>query len=515
MRWPKLSPRSIAIWFGLLKELRALLATPWRGPPQAPGTDSFGRALQARRGGASGGPMADRDALHSPSRTEPATPHLPAQRGVSRGRMTLLFTVMLVTAAGNTAMQSVMPSIGTELGVADVWISLAYTWSALLWVVCAPYWARRSDRRGRKAMMALGLVGFILSFALCGTLLWLGLNGVLGAMATLLLFAAARSLYGGFGSAAPPAVQAYVASRTPRAERTQAMALIASSFGLGTVIGPALAPLLVFPLTGLPGPFFAFTLLAIVVLVALRVSLPNDDPMFPARSEVVGAPFRANPNPGGSEDGEGGGAAGEPDIPNLSWRDPRLRPWLFAGLVGGHAQAAFLGIVGFFILDRLGLRATPNEGTGPIGLVLMCGAIATLLAQWGLIPRFKLGPRSSTLWGMALSIVGVLAFAASSNLHAIALGMAIASLGFGLFRPGYTAGSSLAVSRAEQGQIGGIIASVNGAAYVVAAPIGVWLYGHHAWIGFLTICALCGVVFVVGWRSLESDAVLEGRREER
>ncbi|RZV33801.1 MAG: MFS transporter, partial [Sphingomonadaceae bacterium] len=48
--------------------------------------------------------------------------------------MALLFAVMLVTAAGNTAMQSVMPSIGTALGVADVWISLAYSWSALLWV---------------------------------------------------------------------------------------------------------------------------------------------------------------------------------------------------------------------------------------------------------------------------------------------------------------------------------------------------------------------------------------------
>ena len=39
---------------------------------------------------------------------------------------------------------------------------------------------------------------------------------------TLLFFAAARSLYGGFGSAAPPAVQAYVAARTARSERTQA-----------------------------------------------------------------------------------------------------------------------------------------------------------------------------------------------------------------------------------------------------------------------------------------------------
>ena len=82
-----------------------------------------------------------------------------------RARVALLFTVMLVTAAGNTAMQSVMPSIGTALQVEDFWISLAYTWSALLWMLCAPFWARRSDRRGRKAMMALGLMGFISSFA--------------------------------------------------------------------------------------------------------------------------------------------------------------------------------------------------------------------------------------------------------------------------------------------------------------------------------------------------------------
>jgi MFS family permease len=455
--------------------------------------------------------MAEPDPASIAARSAVEAPRKP----ISRERLALLFMVMLVTAAGNTAMQSVMPSIGTELGVADVWISLAYTWSALLWVICAPLWARRSDKRGRKAMMALGLVGFIASFALCGLILWFGLAGALPAMWTLLLFAAARSLYGGFGSAAPPAVQAYVASRTPRAERTQAMALIASSFGLGTVIGPALAPLLVFPATGLPGPFFAFAILALIVLVALRISLPNDDPMFPTRSKVVGAPYGANSNPQidddrdenpGSDDGVGA------DVPRLSWRDPRLRPWLIAGLVGGHAQAAFLGIVGFFILDRLGLRATPNEGTGPIGLVLMCGAIATLLAQWGLIPRLKLGPRSSTLWGMALSIVGVVVFAVSNDLHSIALGMAIASLGFGLYRPGFTAGASLAVSRAEQGQTGGIIASVNGAAYVVAAPIGVWLYGHHAWIGFLTICALCAAVFVMGWRSLARDEVLEAPR---
>ena len=454
--------------------------------------------------------MADTE-QHELTFTTP-TPH----QTVTRGRMVLLFMVMLVTAAGNTAMQSVMPSIGTELGVEDFWISLAYTWSALLWVICAPIWARRSDRRGRKSMMAVGLVGFIASMVLCGMVLIFGLAGFISAGATLIFFAAARSLYGGFGSAAPPAVQAYVASRTARSERTQALALIASSFGLGTVIGPALAPLLIFPQTGLAGPFFAFAIIAVIVLIALRLRLPDDNPTFAARGAVVTAPYGTSSSAQMSDDetdDEGTDRdATEPapttEIPNLSWRDRRIRTWVAAGLMGGHAQAAMLGISGFFILDRLGLRADPTAGTGPIGLVLMCGAIATLLAQWGLIPMLKLGPRASTMWGMALALVGVVMFSVAYDLHTIALGFATASLGFGLYRPGFTAGASLSVTRIEQGQIGGIVASVNGACYILAPAVGVWLYGHHPTIGFSAIGLLCAIVFTLGWRRLDHDDVL-------
>lgn len=435
---------------------------------------------------------------------------------IPSGRMALLFMVMLVTAAGNTAMQSVMPSIGTALGVADVWISLAYSWSALLWVVCAPFWARRSDKRGRKAMMALGLVGFITSFVLCGAALWAGLAGWMTAFWTLVAFALARSLYGGFGSAAPPAVQAYVAARTPRAERTRALSLIASSFGLGTVIGPALAPLMVVPFlgVGLTGPFLAFSAIGVVALVLLRLRLPDDEPQYAARGQAVaysssgsGAPV--DPQEAGEAE-EAPGTLSEP--PHLSWRDPRLRPWVFAGLFGGHAQAMVLGIAGFLVLDRLGLRDTPAEGAGPVGLVLMAGAIATLLAQWGLIPRFDLGPRAATLWGIATAAFGTAVLAVADDLHLIALSYAIASLGFGLFRPGTTAGTSLAVTRAEQGQASGIVASLAGASYIYAPALGVWLYGHSDWLGFGLIVALCLIVLVHGWFKLQADKDLTRER---
>lgn len=427
---------------------------------------------------------------------------------ISRARMALLFTVMLVTAAGNTAMQSVMPSIGTALQVNDVWISLAYSWSALLWVICAPIWARRSDRRGRKAMMALGLIGFVVSMTLCGLILWAGLAGWITAFGTLLAFAAARSLYGGFGSAAPPAVQAYVASRTPRSERTQALSLIASSFGLGTVIGPALAPLMVLPFMGLglTGPFICFAVLGLAALVLLRLRLPNDEPQFAARGRAYGAPYGGESGDAPHSDDDDDRHGLEPS--KLSWSDPRIRPWVTAGLIGGHAQAMILGISGFLVLDRLGLRETPEAGAGPVGIVLMSGAIATLLAQWGIIPRFDLGPRTATLSGILIAGFGTAILGAAGDLHTIALGYSIALLGFGLFRPGTTAGTSLAVTRSEQGQASGVVASVTGASFIYAPALGILLYNFNDWLGFGLIVSLCLAVLVLGWRGLQADNVL-------
>ena len=134
--------------------------------------------------------------------------------GLSRGRFALLFSVMLVAAAGNTAMQSLLPAIGRELEVADIWVAVAFSLSAVIWVVMAPIWARRADRRGRRALMRLGLYGFIVSMLICGGALAAGLAGQAGGMLVFTIFMLGRTLYGAFGSASPPAVQAYIAART-------------------------------------------------------------------------------------------------------------------------------------------------------------------------------------------------------------------------------------------------------------------------------------------------------------
>ena len=406
-------------------------------------------------------------------------------------------------------MQSALPAIASELDLADVWVSLAFSWSALLWVMTAPKWARLSDRRGRKALMSLGVIGFVASMGLCGLVLWLGLNGYIGAALTFVAFALFRSLYGGFGSAAPPAVQAYIAARTEREERAKALSLLASSFGLGTVIGPALAHFLVFEPFGLAGPLIIFALFGLLVLLALKLRLPNDTPRFEARGMIASYPNAASMNQPTRDDS--GGEDEENLAPlqeqvRLHWLEPRLKSWMIAGLLGGHAQAILLGVVGFLIRDRLGLHDLPKEAVEATGSVMFVGAMATLLAQWGLIPILTISPRNSVLWGSLLAFLGVALVGVSYDFYGITLGFAIASLGFGLYRPGFTAGASLAVNRHEQGDVAGKIASVNGAAYIFAPAIGVALLNWWEPATFIMIGS--ALLFLILWGRKALNEVL-------
>jgi MFS family permease len=422
---------------------------------------------------------------------------IPPRRRVGGSALTtphflLLFTAMLVAAAGNTALQSVMPAIGREIGIADIWTAMAYTSSAILWVLLAPFWARQSDVHGRKPLILMGIGGFIASMALCGLMLVFGLKGILSGAATFTLFAIARAIYGSLGCAIPSATQAYLASRTRRAARVSALSALSSSFGLGTIVGPAMAPLFVLPFVGLPGPLFAFAAIAIIVFTAILLWLPND--RYARRGGGRGAAM-SYPSQASSVTGASVVAATSPHHARLKWNDPRIRPWILAGVASGHAQAATLTCLGFFIIDRLGLA--PNGSETSIAIVMMAGASATLAAQWGLIPRLALSPRALILWGSLIAAVGLAGTMVAPDLYGIVIGFAVASLGFGLTRPGFTGGASLAVSLAEQGGVAGVITSANGISFVAAPGVGMLLYAVDPRLPFAVSALL--LIALIPW----------------
>lgn len=367
----------------------------------------------------------------------------------------ILFAVSLIAAAGNMALQSVLPAIGREFRLSDTLVAGAFAISALMWTVASPFWARLSDTMGRKRVILIGLGGFVASMTGFGLAATSGLEHWLGAVIAFTLMAVARTIYGVFGSAAPIASQAYVADRTSPQERTQAMSLLASAQGLGTVIGPALAPFFVLPLVGLAGPMYAFALFGAVVLIVVWRRLPS--------GEVVRIP---------SESGRK-----KDDAAKGLWRDPRVRDYLLYGLLVTGAQAVNIAVLGFHIIDELALTGVAARDAQPfIGIAMLAGAAATLMAQWGLIPLLKLQPADLMKWGAGLALAGNALSIASPGYYGVVIGYAVVSMGVGFARPGFTAGSSLSVGPSEQGAVAGLMMSLAGLSFLAPPVIGVALY---------------------------------------
>ncbi|MET0248176.1 MAG: MFS transporter [Sphingobium sp.] len=380
----------------------------------------------------------------------------------------LLFGAMLVIASGNTGLQSVLPAIGRSLKVPDPLVATAFSFSALLWAMAAPFWAKRIGRIGARRMVLTGLAGFIGATALCALSLTAGLVGWVTGGVAFAGFIVGRTVYGSFGAAAPPAAQAQIVMQTPRDERVKALSLLASAFGLGTILGPAFAPFFLLPVVGLAGPLYMFALaggamwLAVLLFLSdfraphLR-AVPAAEPGI--GSEPVDAPADADE------------LAGEKVV---RWRDSRIWPWMLSGLVAGHAQAIVGQTLAFLLIDRIAVA--PAVAQPLIGIVLMAGAASALLAQWGVIPRLDMQPRSVVLWGAGLAALGCAGVAFAPGLHAIGVSFAIASLGFGFLRPGFTAGASLAVEEAEQGSVAGRVTAANGLVFMFGPAVGILMY---------------------------------------
>lgn len=422
----------------------------------------------------------------------------------------VMFLVMLAIAAGNTALQSVLPALGRSLGVADSAVAAAFSVSALLWVVAAPFWANRSDRYGHRTMVLLGMWGFCVSLFTCGIFLAAGINGWIPPTAAFVAFVAGRVIYGSFGSAAPPAVQAIVAGRTTREERTRALSLLASAFGLGTILGPAVAPYLVVHALvfgvqiGLSGPAFFATAIGLVVIVAVMRLLPRDEGLQNGHGAAS-----AYPSIGGQPTGANITAATATGGERVRYLDPRIRGWMIVGLVMGHAQAMAGQTIGFLVIDRLALP--PIEALQPTGLVLMMGAGAALLVQWGIIPLLDLKPPALVKIGLMIAAVGCVATGSATSLYGIATGYALAAMGFGFCRPGYTAGSSLAVGQAAQGSVAGKVTAVNGASFVLGPSLGVGLY--ELWRPLPYLVAAAALLALVVYALVSPSLVRSGTGE--
>lgn len=376
----------------------------------------------------------------------------------------ILFVSLMCMGAGQSVMYGILPSLARQLRLSEFQAQLPFAASATIWIYTSTFWGKKSDHWGRRPVILMGLAVFGLSFALFAGFAQAGVSGFLGVAIAYPCMIAARALYGLFGSGASPAAQAYVVDRTTRAERTRGVATISAAFGLGTTFGPVVGTLLV--VFGTFVPYYFTALVAFASAAAIWYLLPE----------------RTRPR-----------LRLDHEQPKLSWRDPRILPFVIFGTGISTAGAIPIPIIGYLFIDLLHLSRTDAPQYTNIGL--LASSLAALFAQLVIVQRSSMSARALILWGTFVGLASFLLFAVSHQFGPLVIALVISGLGFGMVRPGYAAAASLAVDPDEQGAVAGIIGATSAAGFIFGPLMATKLYklspAAPFWFGAILMAALC------------------------
>ena len=168
----------------------------------------------------------------NPSADVPPQDFSPLERRVT---LIALMIVFLLSALDQTIVATAMPRIVAQLSGLDLypWVTTAYLLAS---TVMVPIYGKLSDIFGRKPILVIGIVLFMVGSVLCGLSGEFGhLPLIGGGMVQLIVFRAVQGL-GGAGLIT--SAFAVIADLYPPRERAKMGGLFGSVFGLASVVGP-------------------------------------------------------------------------------------------------------------------------------------------------------------------------------------------------------------------------------------------------------------------------------------
>ncbi|MGD8904855.1 MAG: MFS transporter [Anaerolineae bacterium] len=182
----------------------------------------------------------------------------------NRRNVTILSLTLGVVMLGFGMVMPIFPFYIESMGASATELGLLVAISPFIQLVASPMWGSISDRRGRKPVLVVGLLGYGISMVLFGlsTELWM-------------LFVA-RGVGALLSAATMPTTMAYVSDSTSEQDRGGGMGALGAAMGLGMVLGPALGGLL--GSESLSTPFFLTAAVCLVTLVLVLLLLPESLP---------------------------------------------------------------------------------------------------------------------------------------------------------------------------------------------------------------------------------------------
>ena len=398
----------------------------------------------------------------------------------NKAALTTVFLAVLIDLMGFGIVLPLLPFYASTFKASPVAIGLLYSIYSLAQLIFSPIWGGFSDRIGRRPIMLMSTLGASLAYLRFGL-----------AHSFILLFFS-RLIAGRMGGNISTA-QAYVADVTSPEERAQGMGLVGAAFGIGFVMGPAIASFVIHPaflkLFRIPlqnkyaVPGFVADSLSFLSFLLVLFKLPETaqsrggDPERILKSSIFTKSFWQS---------------------IVSQKSSGMK-YLFPMLMGSvflysFAQSSLYSSFPLFCEARLKLSA---EKVGALYAYL--GLIAVIV-QGGLIKNLvkRFGEQRLFLMGSVLMVTGFALVPLAHSMKFLILFLALLSLGGSLMGPTL---NSLISKEADPSKIGRAMGTSQGMAALgrVAGPTwGGFLYGFSPGIPFLATASCLSLTILVG-----------------
>ena len=341
-------------------------------------------------------------------------------------------------------------------------------------------WGKLSDKYGRKPLIVIGLIGFVV------------MNLLTGLATSLTMLYIARIIGGIFTSSVIPVSNAYLSDITSEKRRTKIMAWSGVAISSGLIFGPVLGGLLsqtnlhfkfsfgVFHLDRFSVPFILAALLGFVVVLIIVKWLKNTEIKSRIASEVAKFSF------------------------SLSKYFIIL---LLLSFVMQFVVTLFETVFSIYGKDELAF--TSNQvGIG----FMLCGSVmAVLQAVFATYGEKMLTSKQQIMLGLLISGVSLIVFPFISNELYVYLMIILFAAGGAMVTPNLLSAVSL-ISKENTGRNISIQSSTNSIGQILGPVLGTWLIAGGFYYPFIiagaTVLGAMGLVYFLRQQGNEVERVL-------
>jgi MFS family permease len=405
-----------------------------------------------------------------------------------------IFLTVFVDLVGFGIVLPLLPTYAHSFGASGLVVgALMASYSAMQFLF-APLWGAWSDRVGRRPVLLISIGGNVASYALFAVA-----STMQGSLALGLILAS--RVFAGICGANITVAQAYIADITPPRDRSKRMGLIGMAFGLGFIIGPALA-ILGQKLFGKIGPGALASAICAVNFGLALFRLPESR------------------QPGSAP------AAARGRLAHLGhvFRHPTLGLLVVVFFLATFGFTCFETTLGLLIARNFQLSDAASHNTnaflfsfaGIIGAFVQAGPIGRLVKKLGeprliaaslVIFGIGLAPMPWIRGHTALDWRALMAPGAGSWWLVLAF-VALIAIGSGLTRPPLFGLVSMLSAENERGMTLGVTQSAGSLARIFGPLFaGAFFDQHPAW-PYVTCAGIALVTGVVAWNRLVGRVTL-------